>query len=94
MEIVAPDGKRRVLRTFVTEPILPGEACETRNSGGGGWGDPLNREPGRVREDVRNGFVSVARARDIYGVVIDAAGLNVDLAATQRRRAELKGARA
>lgn len=46
-----------------------------------------------MREDVHNGFVSVGRARDVYGVVVDAAGLKVDLAATQKRRAELKGAR-
>ncbi|MCC7462126.1 MAG: hydantoinase B/oxoprolinase family protein, partial [Gammaproteobacteria bacterium] len=65
----------------------------TRNSGGGGWGSPLARDPERVREDVRNGFVSVARAREVYGVVVDAAGLKVDLKATQARRAELQGAR-
>jgi N-methylhydantoinase B len=93
MEIIAPDGQRRVLRTFVTQPIFPGEACETRNSGGGGWGDPLARDPQRVRQDVRDGFVSVARARDVYGVVVDTAGLKVDLAATRKRRAELQGAR-
>ena len=84
---MAPDGKHRVLRTFVTQPIFPGEACETRNSGGGGWGSPLARDPERVREDVRNGFVSAARARDVYGVVVDAAGLKIDAAATRRQRA-------
>jgi N-methylhydantoinase B len=93
MEIVAPDGQRRVLRTFVTQPIFPGEACETRNSGGGGWGDPLDRDPERVRQDVRNGFVSVARARQVYGVVVDAAGLKVDLAATRQQRATPRRAR-
>lgn len=93
MEIVAPDGQRRVLRTFSTQPIFPGEICETRNTGGGGWGDPLAREPTRVRDDVRNGFVSAARAREIYGVVLDAAGLSVDAAATAARRRELRAGR-
>jgi N-methylhydantoinase B len=94
MEIVATDGRRRVLRTFETKPIFPGEVCETRNAGGGGWGDPLKREPQRVSADVQSGFVSPARARDVYGVVLDAAGLSVDAAATQRQRDALRSLRA
>lgn len=89
MEIVGTDQSRRVLRTFVTEPIFPGEICETRNTGGGGWGNPLARDPLRVLEDVRNGFVSAGRARKVYGVVVDAAALTVDNEATTRLRNEL-----
>jgi N-methylhydantoinase B len=93
MEIIGTDGAHRVLRTFVTEPIRPGEACEARNPGGGGWGDPLRREPARVSEDLRNGFVSVARAREIYGVIVTADGFSVDAAATARQREALRSAR-
>lgn len=93
MTVVGVDGKRRPLRTFVTEPIFPGEACETRTAGGGGWGDPLRRDPGRVLEDVRNGFVSEVRAREVYGVVVDTIRWVVDEAATARRRDVLAGAR-
>jgi len=93
MTVVGVDGKRRRLRTFVTEPIFPGEACETRTAGGGGWGDPLRREPARVLDDVRNGSVSQARAGDVYGVVVDTIHWVVDEAATARRRDELEGAR-
>lgn len=93
MEIIAPAGERRLLRTFVTEPIFPGEACETRNSGGGGWGDPLARDPQRVRDDVRNGFVSMQRASDVYGVVIDIEDWSVDDAATHAQRAAIAGKR-
>ena len=41
--------------------------------GGGGWGDPLSREPALVRRDVIEGKVSVAAAREEYGVVLTAA---------------------
>src|SRR5439155_17570748 len=54
-------------------------------SAAGGFGDPLEREPESVREDVDNRSVSIAAARDIYGVVIAADGV-VDAAATQRLR--------
>ncbi|TAK50720.1 MAG: hydantoinase B/oxoprolinase family protein [Gammaproteobacteria bacterium] len=89
MEIIGTDGAHRVLRTFVTEPIRPGEACEARNPGGGGWGDPLRRDPARVSEDLRNGFVSVARAREVYGVIVTADGYTIDAAATARQREAL-----
>lgn len=90
MEIVAVDGAHRVLRTFETKPIFPGEVCETRNPGGGGWGDPLKRDVLKVGEDVRNGFVSVRRAQDVYGVVVDPESFEVQLEATQKLRSELR----
>jgi N-methylhydantoinase B len=43
-----------------------------RTSGGGGWGNPLERDPARVLHDVREGYVSVDKARDDYGVVLSA----------------------
>jgi N-methylhydantoinase B len=54
--------------------------------GGGGYGDPRERDPEAVARDVRQGKVSVAAARDIYGVVTDAAG-TLDAAATAALRA-------
>ena len=51
----------------------PGTSVMARTAGGGGWGDPLDRDPARVRDDVLEDFVSVEAARDDYGVVIDAA---------------------
>jgi N-methylhydantoinase B len=62
-------------------------------SGGGGYGDPLAREMERVRDDVLSGFLSLERARDVYGVVFAGTELTdalaVDGEATRRRRAEL-----
>ncbi|HVW18443.1 MAG TPA: hydantoinase B/oxoprolinase family protein [Solirubrobacteraceae bacterium] len=68
-------------------------------NGAGGWGDPLARDPERVRVDVRDGFVTVAGAARDYGVVIegdperDPEGLVVDGAATERLRRERHGGR-
>ncbi|MGQ0621757.1 MAG: hydantoinase B/oxoprolinase family protein [Panacagrimonas sp.] len=67
--------------------------------GGGGWGNPLEREPERVKRDVRDEYVSIEGAYRDYGVVIkgdplkDPEGLVVDLAGTTRRRAEMAEAR-
>ncbi len=51
--------------------IKAGHALEAVTTGGGGYGDPLDRDPERVRDHVRKGWVSVEKARDTYGVVLD-----------------------
>ena len=61
-----------------------------QSPGGGGYGDPLARDPARVLRDVRDGIVSAAKARELYGVVVAADGRSVDAAKT----AELRAARA
>jgi N-methylhydantoinase B len=48
--------------------IGPGQTVELTASGGGGYGNPRARDPERVRQDVREGKVSPAAAREIYGV--------------------------
>lgn len=67
-------------------------------SGGGGYGDPLRRDPERVAADVRHGLVSAAVAGDVYGVAfafsasygVEKANAEVDVAATEARRAEIR----
>jgi N-methylhydantoinase B len=59
-------------------------------AGGGGYGDPLERDPERVAEDVREGYVSIAAARDQYGVVLTGKDLVPDLEATEALRASLR----
>jgi len=54
--------------------------------GGGGWGDPKRRPVEKVLRDVRNGVVSVEKARSLYGVVIDPAAWTIDEAETARLR--------
>jgi N-methylhydantoinase B len=59
--------------------------------GGGGWGDPLERESDAVARDVISGAVSVDTAREIYGVVVNGAG--ADHTATERQREAIRKAR-
>jgi N-methylhydantoinase B len=63
-----------------------------RTGGGGGWGDPLDRQPDAVRADVEAEFVSVKAAREQYGVVIRT-DLSLDAAATTRLREEMRASR-
>jgi N-methylhydantoinase B len=62
-------------------------------SGGGGYGDPLDREQEMVQNDVKLGDVSVDFAREAYGVVIEPDTLEIDLEETNRRRHEIKSER-
>jgi N-methylhydantoinase B/oxoprolinase/acetone carboxylase alpha subunit len=63
----------------------PGESFVFESGGGGGWGDPLDRDPVSVARDVRNELVSREAAEREYGVVLTDA-LEVDTAATQQAR--------
>ncbi|TDB86601.1 hypothetical protein E1264_17465 [Actinomadura sp. KC216] len=73
-------------------PVKAGQVIRIRTTGGGGWGDPLDRDPSRVAADVRDGKVSVDGARDDYGVVVLAGGL-VDEDATAALRERLRAER-
>jgi N-methylhydantoinase B len=61
--------------------------------GGGGYGDPLERDPKLVSNDIRNGLVSFECARDIYGVVINSKTSDVDLAGTKKQRDKIRSDR-
>jgi N-methylhydantoinase B len=65
-----------------------GDVIEFYSAGGGGYGHPFEREPAAVETDVICGYVSIERAREDYGVIIEPETLKVDLAATIRLRAE------
>ena len=71
-----------------TLSIRRGDLFRHIAAGAGGWGNPLERDPERVLEDVREGKATLAHARDAYGVVIDAETLAIDVAATALRRAK------
>jgi N-methylhydantoinase B len=73
-------------------PIGAGDIVVMQSAGGGGYGDPLARDPAHVREDVRAGYVSPERARLGYGVVLMPNG-DVDLSATRAERERLAAAR-
>jgi N-methylhydantoinase B len=89
-----------LVRDRKTEP-LPSKFCITLKHGdvfrlevpgGGGWGDPLARDPALVLRDARNGMVSLAAARRDYGVVITPAW-TVDTTATEVLRTERRATR-
>lgn len=63
---------------FSNVEVGPGDAFERPSAGGGGYGDPLERDPAEVLEDVIDGYVSVSRAAKDYGVVIRAIDPEID----------------
>jgi N-methylhydantoinase B len=86
------DGERRVLPPTSLEVLRPGDTWTAVGTGGGGWGNPLNRPIERVREDVRDGYISRGRAREVYGLVVDASlDPVVDTSATEAARAVIRG---
>ena len=68
--------------------IRKGDVMRLYTSGGGGWGDPLDRPIAEVRRDVLGGFVSPESSREDYGVEIDARGIADDLATARLREAK------
>lgn len=72
-------------------PIREGDIVSFDKWGGGGYGDPLVRDPVRVLRDLEEGYITVDSAEKSYGVVI--AGGAIDENATEDRRRTLKGAR-
>jgi N-methylhydantoinase B len=78
-------------------PIGPGRVLDCFQPGGGGYGDPYERDPGWVLDDVVDGYVSAQGAERDYGVVLRFGpvdgNITVDEEATQRYRNEGRGAR-
>lgn len=83
------DGTSVVLESHVEDNLGPADVYYTHWQGGGGYGDPLLRDPVLVERDVQTRKVSEAAAADVYGVVFMPAG-GVDLKATKARRIKLR----
>ncbi len=71
--------------------LQPGDAFRMRSGGGGGYGSPLDRPLEAVEADARQGYISVAAARQSYGVVLDAQTFVADRHASERLRAAMRG---
>ena len=87
--LVRVDGTRENPGSKVDRvTVAAGDRLIFRTAGGGGWGNPLDRDPERVQKDVRRGLVSTAAAKDRYGVVVtgSAAACALDEKATQDMR--------
>lgn len=80
-------GDAEVTQCFAQSVLAPGDVLYMNCQGGGGYGDPLQRDPQAVAEDVADGLVSTRAAADVYGVVLDEAGAPDAVATGSRRQA-------
>ena len=80
--ILNPEKENRLLPAKCLLELKKGEVYRSIQAGGGGYGDPLERDPQAVLEDVRQEKVTVGHARAEYGVVISPDSLEVDAKAT------------
>ena len=79
-----PNGKLNSVQ------LSPDDAVIISAGGGGGYGDPTERDVEAVRLDVIRGYVSVEQARDAYGVVLDPTSHEVDHSSTEALRDQLR----
>jgi N-methylhydantoinase B len=78
-------------QNYASSYLAPGEVLAMTWQGGGGYGDPLHRDPAAVASDLREEKITADAARDVYGVVLDAGA--VDGAATTAERDRRRAAR-
>jgi N-methylhydantoinase B len=87
IELQYPDG--RVYQTTskdLVENVPAGTVLFQQAGGGGGYGDPFCRDPELVAREVKNGIISIDKAKDLYGVVIRADTLELDKSGTEKLR--------
>ena len=80
--VILPDGRK----LQICKDAKPGYKAIIRSSGGGGWGDPLNRDINKVEWDVLNGYISLNSAKEDYGCSINPKSYKVDLKKTREIR--------
>ena len=86
-------GREHEARFWGSVELEPGDVQYVRFMGGGGYGDPIDRDPDAVMADTQLGLVSTSAAEDVYGVVLGPEGNCVDGPATAARRLEIRGER-
>jgi N-methylhydantoinase B len=86
------DGRHEVLPPHVETDMAAADVYFTHWQGGGGYGDPLRRDPQHVAVDVASFRISPRAASEIYGVMLKADG-TADVSATEARRQELRHSR-
>jgi N-methylhydantoinase B len=85
---VIADGSVEDLPVYGEVTVAPDETIRSVTCGGGGFGDPRTRRAALVADDVREGWISLEKARDVYGVELGADG-EVDEEATAARRSRV-----
>lgn len=92
--VMKPDGSAELLPRTTDYPIPPGLKIRLLTGGGGGYGNPLERDEDQVLQDVLDGYVSLQAAEEQYGVVIDSTNFTIDKEATlKKRRAMVEGSK-
>ena len=86
-------GRPAEVDQWGTFRLAEGDVQHIRFGGSGGYGDPLERAPALVADDVGRGLVSVEAAREVYGVVLTADRRQVDAEGTAARRAGIRAER-
>lgn len=85
-----PEARGRVFGSAcATLRVVPGGAWVGVSTGGGGYGNPIDRDIDQVRRDVRDGLISAATARESFGVIVDD-NLRADRAATAALRSRMR----
>jgi len=82
------DQSRVIPSRYSDHTLHPGDVVSLETPGGGGLGNPLERDPARVLNDVRNGYVTLQKARDVYRVAIDS--VDGDFALNEAQTRELR----
>lgn len=78
------------IRRISAEVLRKGDLISFRSSGGGGWGNPLERDPSLVLEDFRNDLITLEIAEKIYAVKIDPENMEIDWKSTAELRNKMK----
>jgi N-methylhydantoinase B len=74
---------------WVSKDVKPGEKAYVRTSGGGGWGNPLERDTAKIEWDALNGYISISTAEREYGCILDSKTFKVDIEQTKHLRNKL-----
>jgi N-methylhydantoinase B len=91
LRLTLPDGTVRDWGSKEAVAIPTGTLCDSNHGGGAGYGDPLARDPRLVVDEVREGLLTAARAREVYGVAVRDDASGYDEAETERLRAVAVG---
>jgi N-methylhydantoinase B len=89
-QIVRKDGRAEPIEKVTNYPLNDGDTIYFRTGGGGGYGDPLERDRQSVLSDVIDGYLSPKGAKDGYGVIIDENKNSIDEDATSRLRESMR----
>ena len=90
MYLIDENGKEERAPSVGEVELASGTWLKGKDASGGGYGDPMTREPVRVLEDVLERYISIDRAKDVYGVIfsgnIKDESLSIDITATNQFR--------